>query len=60
MQVGECNERIPQFYYNTQTGICEAFEYSGCGGNTNRFESKEQCDRQCGEFRGIGKFFNYN
>lgn len=23
----------------------------GCEGNANRFESQEQCDRQCGAFR---------
>lgn len=34
---------------------CTAFSYSGCGGNGNRFETRDQCERQCGEFKGVGK-----
>lgn len=53
----ECSDRILSYFYNTDTTECEAFEYTGCGGNGNRFESSEQCQRQCGGFKGVGKFF---
>lgn len=41
------------YYFNKDAGDCEAFYYSGCDGNGNRFSSKEQCNRQCGEYRGV-------
>lgn len=49
----ECVERVLSYFYNTETTECEAFEYTGCGGNGNRFESSEQCQRQCGGFKGV-------
>lgn len=53
----DCVERIISYFYNADTTECEAFEYTGCGGNGNRFESSEQCQRQCGGFKGVGKLF---
>lgn len=41
------------YFFDKKRGDCEAFYYSGCGGNGNRFSSKEQCNRQCGEYRGV-------
>ncbi|XP_046402802.1 LOW QUALITY PROTEIN: papilin [Ischnura elegans] len=43
---------ITAWYYNYRTGDCEAFSFSGCGGNANRFSTQEQCERNCGSFRG--------
>ena len=28
-------------------GICRMFVYGGCGGNGNRFPSKEECEQTC-------------
>jgi papilin len=52
---GTCEDNVLTYYYNTHTASCEGFYYSGCGGNGNRFTSLEQCERQCGEYRGVGK-----
>lgn len=41
------------YYFDKDIGNCEVFTYSGCGGNRNRFTSKEQCSRQCGEHKGV-------
>lgn len=49
---GDGATRELRFFYNRESGSCEAFTYTGAGGNGNRFETKEQCDRQCGEYRG--------
>ena len=32
-------------------GVCTGFTYGGCEGNANRYESQEQCERQCGRFK---------
>lgn len=55
MEAGDCENGTVAWFYNSDSMACTAFTYSGCGGNGNRFESKEQCDRQCGEFKGVGK-----
>lgn len=46
---GACTTDEPQdsFYYNSQTGRCEAFAYTGCGGNENRFDDIDSCRIRC-------------
>lgn len=52
---GNCTERNIAFFYDIEKRACTSFIYTGCGGNENRFNSEEQCERQCGMFRGQGK-----
>lgn len=52
---GNCTDSIPSYYYDPAAQRCSAFVYTGCGGNANRYYSIEQCERQCGQFRGQGK-----
>ncbi|CAG7732167.1 unnamed protein product, partial [Allacma fusca] len=35
------------YYYNNETENCELFYYGGCDGNTNNFESLQQCSSTC-------------
>ncbi|CAO1409494.1 unnamed protein product [Diamesa tonsa] len=44
-----CAKAAPttRFYYNVKTGACEEFEYHGCGGNKNNFETPWDCDTVC-------------
>ncbi|XP_063221793.1 papilin isoform X2 [Bacillus rossius redtenbacheri] len=49
---GPCSEEHPAWYFDGYSRTCQAFVYGGCGGNANRFESEEQCERQCGSFIG--------
>lgn len=44
---GPCDGSERRYYFNTMTGACEEFEYGGCAGNKNRFETKEECLRAC-------------
>ena len=32
-----------RFFYNAATGECEEFVFGGCGGNDNKFDTKEKC-----------------
>ncbi|KAF7656572.1 hypothetical protein LDENG_00039420 [Lucifuga dentata] len=44
---GKCSASIPRYYYNTATKMCEEFIYSGCGGSSNNFVSRQSCMDVC-------------
>ncbi|XP_060916079.1 tissue factor pathway inhibitor 2 [Labrus mixtus] len=44
---GKCSASIPRYYYNTATKMCEEFIYSGCGGTSNNFVSRQNCMDVC-------------
>ncbi|XP_073319196.1 tissue factor pathway inhibitor 2 [Pagrus major] len=44
---GKCSASIPRYYYNTATKMCEEFVYSGCGGSSNNFVSRQSCTDVC-------------
>lgn len=44
---GPCRAIIEQFFFNTATKSCEVFGWSGCGGNKNRFATKDACELNC-------------
>ncbi|CAB3253550.1 unnamed protein product [Arctia plantaginis] len=44
---GLCLALSERFYYDVNAGHCKKFVYGGCGGNQNRFTSREQCDSRC-------------
>lgn len=56
MDEGNCYDNILSYYYNSERSACEQFYYTGCGGNANRFETREHCERQCAEFKAVGKY----
>lgn len=46
-RIGMCRASMKRFWYNKQTHQCERFIFGGCDGNSNNFETKEQCDSTC-------------
>lgn len=44
---GTCSASIPRFYYNPVSRMCEEFKYSGCGGSSNNFVSRQSCMDVC-------------
>lgn len=44
---GSCRDSFTKWYYNPLQKDCFRFNYGGCQGNENRFESKEQCTTVC-------------
>ena len=40
-------------YYNAAEKSCQEFNYGGCGGNNNRFDTMEQCEDQCHNALGL-------
>ncbi|BFZ20762.1 hypothetical protein BsWGS_23801 [Bradybaena similaris] len=45
---GPCEAIIPQYFYNSYTNACEKFNYGGCEGNANRFNTIGECRATCG------------
>ncbi|KAK0412085.1 hypothetical protein QR680_006028 [Steinernema hermaphroditum] len=47
LAVGSCTAPSVRFYYDASSGKCNAFTYSGCGGNANNFQSLSSCEATC-------------
>lgn len=44
---GRCSASITRYYYNAKSKMCEQFVYSGCGGSSNNFVSRQSCTDVC-------------
>ena len=44
---GSCKAYFQMYFYNKSSGNCEIFIYGGCGGNSNNFSTKEECEKNC-------------
>ncbi|XP_036928127.1 kunitz-type protease inhibitor 1a [Acanthopagrus latus] len=47
---GPCRDSITKWYYDPYQKMCSRFNYGGCSGNDNRFDSQEACMKVC---RGV-------
>ncbi|XP_028177243.1 spondin-1-like isoform X2 [Ostrinia furnacalis] len=45
--VGHCRSYEERWFYDSSTGVCEPFGYTGCGGNANNFRSRKVCLSTC-------------
>lgn len=46
-EVGPCKALLPRFYYNKKKEQCEEFNYGGCFGNGNNFNTFAKCQKAC-------------
>ncbi|KAM4609325.1 tissue factor pathway inhibitor a [Polymixia lowei] len=46
-QAGPCKAIKDRFFFDIDAGRCQQFEYGGCGGNANNFETLEACEETC-------------
>jgi hypothetical protein len=44
---GPCYAYFENYFFNKTSQKCEPFIYGGCGGNENRYESEEACQKVC-------------
>ncbi|PAV74633.1 hypothetical protein WR25_25636 isoform D [Diploscapter pachys] len=47
LRIGDCKQSVRQFWYNAEIRTCEPFQYTGCQGNNNRFNSLNECQSYC-------------
>uniref|UniRef100_A0A8D0BQE5 BPTI/Kunitz inhibitor domain-containing protein n=1 Tax=Salvator merianae TaxID=96440 RepID=A0A8D0BQE5_SALMN len=45
---GWCRKKVVRFYYDRYNKRCREFQYGGCNGNRNNFDTLEDCNRECG------------
>lgn len=48
-EVGKCKAMIERYYYDQSSKACNTFNYGGCEGNANNFETKQKCLDECTE-----------
>nr|XP_039271046.1 carboxypeptidase inhibitor SmCI-like [Styela clava] len=47
VKIGECRAWYSRWYFNENWQRCEMFHYGGCGGNSNRFLTRRECEKSC-------------
>ncbi|KAE8616744.1 hypothetical protein XENTR_v10008878 [Xenopus tropicalis] len=47
MDEGFCSDYTLVWYYHRKTDVCRPFLFGGCGGNINRFKTKDRCEQRC-------------
>ncbi len=45
---GPCYADFLRFYFDDSIGECRPFNFGGCQGNQNNFETQQECYEQCG------------
>ena len=46
-ETGPCRAALQRYFFNKDSGKCEAFVFGGCSGNANNFASIEECAKKC-------------
>jgi len=54
-EVGSCRDHFQRWYYDKQSGRCQAFIFSGCRGNANNFLKAGDCNKVCGDMMTGGR-----
>ncbi|XP_004676745.1 PREDICTED: tissue factor pathway inhibitor 2 isoform X1 [Condylura cristata] len=44
---GLCSANVTRYYFNPRHRACQAFTYTGCGGNDNNFVNMKDCKHVC-------------
>ncbi|KAJ7375457.1 CUB and sushi domain-containing protein 1 [Desmophyllum pertusum] len=44
---GPCDKNMTRFAFSSKAGRCKRFNYGGCFGNENNFDTKDKCHKRC-------------
>lgn len=47
LESGPCMALMPRYGFDENKDKCVEFNYGGCQGNKNNFETKAECEQQC-------------
>ncbi len=47
LKPGDCDGTNKRYYFNILMSKCLEFDYTGCNGNLNNFESAKDCEITC-------------
>jgi papilin len=47
VDIGTCQDFVMNWYFDTASKRCHQFNYGGCGGNENRFQTEAECEGHC-------------
>ncbi|GAV00689.1 hypothetical protein RvY_11503-2 [Ramazzottius varieornatus] len=50
---GTCESNLPRWFYDSSDGVCKRFLFSGCGGNSNNFETQVDCINDCSRAQDV-------
>lgn len=56
-ETGGCKALKPMYYFDVSDDMCKSFNYGGCGGNANKFETKGLCEYVCKEHSRLNHSF---
>ena len=45
---GTCSGSLTRFRWDQETKECLTFAWTGCGGNSNNFKTRQKCWKRCG------------
>jgi len=51
---GFCNAQVIRWYYSRWDNVCKPYNYTGCGGNNNKFNSFNECTKSCPPVKNLG------
>jgi len=49
METGNCSQSSTKWFYDKEARFCREFVFTGCRGNANKFETRQQCGEVCEE-----------
>ena len=47
IEAGSCSDQLARWGFDEDSHQCRPFYYSGCGGNDNNFQTREECHTTC-------------
>lgn len=58
MMSGNCSQKTLKWFYDKNSKYCRQFEFTGCNGNENKFETRQQCIEICEKHKRRGINFH--